>query len=353
MISASAFYDIFTAMVPLYVAMFLAYGSVKWWRIFTPDQCSGINRFVAIFATPFLSLRIICSINPYKMNLRFILADTLQKLLILFLLVLWGSFSSWGSLDGVITLFSISTLPNTLIIGIPLLSAMYGVESNGLLIQIVVLQGLVWYTLLLFLFELKAKMVKGPQITVSMGSEVSPVDAQSSGDLEGGDEEMQSREREDEGGSSKDSKDEGEATCSIIKMINIFFLVLSKVIRNPNTYASVLGLVWGLIACRWSSSLLFLIYYYGHNFYAVRDNLDVVFVLAGLFMASQNKIIACGIRRATVAMVVRFLLGPGVMAACSLALGLRGKLLHIAIVQCSKKYNQYSPILVFSIVVSF
>ncbi|ERN14533.1 hypothetical protein AMTR_s00038p00074690 [Amborella trichopoda] len=181
MISASAFYDIFTAMVPLYVAMFLAYGSVKWWRIFTPDQCSGINRFVAIFATPFLSLRIICSINPYKMNLRFILADTLQKLLILFLLVLWGSFSSWGSLDGVITLFSISTLPNTLIIGIPLLSAMYGVESNGLLIQIVVLQGLVWYTLLLFLFELKAKMVKGPQITVSMGSEVSPVDAQSSG----------------------------------------------------------------------------------------------------------------------------------------------------------------------------
>ena len=32
--------------------MILAYGSVKWWKIFTPDQCSGINRFVALFAVP-------------------------------------------------------------------------------------------------------------------------------------------------------------------------------------------------------------------------------------------------------------------------------------------------------------
>ncbi|ERN14534.1 hypothetical protein AMTR_s00038p00076330 [Amborella trichopoda] len=39
-------------------------------------------------------------------------------------------------------------------------------------------------------------------------------------------------------------------------------------------------------------------------------------------------------------MVVRFLLGPGVMAACSLALGLRGKLLHIAIVQSSYSCNR-------------
>ncbi|KAL5072219.1 hypothetical protein RYX36_023106 [Vicia faba] len=32
--------------------MILAYGSVKWWKIFTPDQCSGINHFVALFAVP-------------------------------------------------------------------------------------------------------------------------------------------------------------------------------------------------------------------------------------------------------------------------------------------------------------
>ena len=40
------------AVVPLYVAMILAYGSVKWWKIFSPNQCSGINRFVALFAVP-------------------------------------------------------------------------------------------------------------------------------------------------------------------------------------------------------------------------------------------------------------------------------------------------------------
>ncbi|XP_020528245.1 probable auxin efflux carrier component 8 isoform X2 [Amborella trichopoda] len=334
MITASAFYDVFTAMVPLYVAMFLAYGSVKWWRIFTTDQCSVINRFVAIFAIPFLSLQIISSINPYQMNLKFILADTLQKLLILFVLVLWGSFSSWGSLDWVITLFSISTLPNTLIIGIPLLRAMYGVEINGLLVQIVVLQGLVWYTLLLFLFELKAKIEMGPQIPVSMGSQVgsdvSPVHAQSSGDLEG-DGEMHSKEIEDEEAPSKDSEDEGEATCSSVKMIHLFFLVLSKVIKNPNTYASVLGLVWGLIACRWNIHMPKIVQ---NSISILADaGLGMAMFSLGLFMASQNKIIACGKRRATLAMVVRFLLGPAVMAACSLAVGLRGKLLHVAIVQ--------------------
>lgn len=50
-------------------------------------------------------------------------------------------------------------------------------------------------------------------------------------------------------------------------------------------------------------------------------------------MALQPKIIACGNSVATFAMAVRFLTGPAVMAAASIAVGLRGTLLHIAIVQ--------------------
>ncbi|KAI7732775.1 hypothetical protein M8C21_013535 [Ambrosia artemisiifolia] len=73
-----------SAMVPLYVAMILAYGSVRWWKIFTPDQCSGINRFVAIFAVPLLSFHFISMNDPYAMNFRFIAADTLQKIIMLF-----------------------------------------------------------------------------------------------------------------------------------------------------------------------------------------------------------------------------------------------------------------------------
>ncbi|MQL96006.1 hypothetical protein Taro_028676 [Colocasia esculenta] len=52
-----------------------------------------------------------------------------------------------------------------------------------------------------------------------------------------------------------------------------------------------------------------------------------------LFMALQPRMIACGNSVATFAMAVRFLTGPAVMAAASIAVGLRGVLLRVAIVQ--------------------
>ncbi|KAF0918538.1 hypothetical protein E2562_024797 [Oryza meyeriana var. granulata] len=159
MISGHDFYTVMAAVVPLYVAMFLAYGSVRWWGIFTPDQCSGINRFVAIFAVPLLSFRFISTNDPYGMNLRFLAADTLQKLLVLAGLAAWSRLPSRAGaprLDWSITLFSLSTLPNTLVMGIPLLIAMYGPYSGSLMVQIVVLQCIIWYTLMLFLFEFRA-----------------------------------------------------------------------------------------------------------------------------------------------------------------------------------------------------
>ncbi|KAL6988033.1 putative auxin efflux carrier component 1b, partial [Sarracenia purpurea var. burkii] len=77
---------------------------------------------------------------------------------------------------------------------------------------------------------------------------------------------------------------------------------------------------------------------------------------AGLFMALQPRIIACGNTIASFAMAVRFLTGPAVMAAASIAVGLRGVLLHIAIVQAAlpqgivpfvfaKEYNVHPDIL--------
>ena len=54
-------------------------------------------------------------------------------------------------------------------------------------------------------------------------------------------------------------------------------------------------------------------------------------------MALQPKIIACGNSVATYAMAVRFLTGPAVMAAASVAVGLRGTLLRVAIVQVSNR----------------
>ncbi|KAI4347263.1 hypothetical protein L6164_008087 [Bauhinia variegata] len=174
MITLLDFYHVMTAMVPLYVAMILAYGSVRWWKIFSPDQCSGINRFVALFAVPLLSFHFIAANNPYEMNMRFIAADTLQKIIVLVILAIWANFTKRGCLEWTITLFSLSTLPNTLVMGIPLLKGMYGEFSGSLMVQIVVLQCIIWYTLMLFLFEFRgARMLISEQFPGTAGSIVS------------------------------------------------------------------------------------------------------------------------------------------------------------------------------------
>ncbi|KAE9597288.1 hypothetical protein Lal_00007991 [Lupinus albus] len=174
MITWNDLYSVLTAVVPLYVAMILAYGSVRWWKIFSPDQCSGINRFVAIFAVPLLSFHFISTNNPYAMNFRFIAADTLQKIIMLFALAIWTNFTANGSIEWMITIFSLSTLPSTLIMGIPLLIAMYGDYSGNLMVQVVVLQCIIWYTLLLFLFEYRgAKLLIMEQFPETAASIVS------------------------------------------------------------------------------------------------------------------------------------------------------------------------------------
>lgn len=165
MISPTDVYHVVAATIPLYVAMILAYISVKWWQFFTPDQCSGINKFVAKFSIPLLSFQVISANNPYKMNLKLILSDFLQKLFAFVALTAITRISSRGGLNWTITGLSLSTLPNTLILGIPLLKAMYGEEAAGNLAQIVVLQSIIWYNILLFLFEFNA--VKSASVSPS------------------------------------------------------------------------------------------------------------------------------------------------------------------------------------------
>ncbi|KAG2599420.1 auxin efflux carrier component 3a-like [Panicum virgatum] len=590
MISWKDFYTVLTAMVPLYVAMFLAYGSVRWWRIFTPDQCSGINRFVAIFAVPLLSFHFISTNDPYAMNLRFLAADTLQKLLVLAALAAWSRLpSGLGAprLDWSITLFSVSTLPNTLVMGIPLLVAMYGPYAGSLMVQVVVLQCIIWYTLLLFLFEFRAArmliadqfpdtaaaiaslrvdpdvvsleggraeteaevaedgrlrvtvrrssasrlsllmatprpsnltgaeiysmsssrqhsprgsnfnhadffaMVDGapPPPTTPAGargssfgagdvysmhssrgptprqsnfdehsasarslskpaavpsschdakelhmfvwssstspvSEVSglpvfvggagvnvgakeirmvvPADLPQNGNGSAG-KESENNDAEAaaavegeafrfSGGKTEEDAEAGEAggpdglsklgssstaerrvkdvdvaadgggrpgahhqmpPASVMTRL-ILIMVWRKLIRNPNTYSSLIGLAWSLIAFRWHISMPAVV---AKSISILSDaGLGMAMFSLGLFMALQPNLIACGWRAAGISMGVRFLAGPAVMAAASLAIGLRGTLLQIAIVQAAlpqgivpfvfaKEYNVHPAIL--------
>lgn len=156
MINGKDLYNVLSAVVPLYVAMMAAYGSVRWWKILTPEQCGGINRFVSVFAVPLLSFKFISTNNPYKMDFKFIAADAISKIVVLALLGLWARYTKRGSFDWMITIFMLATLPNTLVMGIPLLKAMYGPDAGSLVVQAVVLQCVLWYTLLLFLYEYRA-----------------------------------------------------------------------------------------------------------------------------------------------------------------------------------------------------
>ncbi|CAM8978111.1 unnamed protein product [Rhodiola kirilowii] len=553
MISLTDFYHVMTAVVPLYVAMILAYGSVKWWKIFTPDQCSGINRFVALFAVPLLSFHFISTNNPYTMNLRFILADTLQKLIVLAALAVWAKLSSSGSLEWAITLFSISTLPNTLVMGIPLLQGMYGADSGSLMVQIVVLQCIIWYTLMLFLFEYRGARLliseqfpggaAGAIVSIKVDSDIMSLDGRHPLETEaevkedgklhitvrksnasrsdiysrrshglptgatprpsnltnaeiyslqssrnptprgssfnhtdfysmvgrssnfgasdvygasrrpsnfeagsgnypppnpgmfspkskkvatstngqpgategaGGNKELQmfvwsstnSPVSDVFGGghdygatdhhAPKDSKMAGvspgkldghrdnnntnleeqytekeefsfgnrveEGGGGVSKVMPpasvmtrlILIMVWRKLIRNPNTYSSLIGLTWSLICFRWNVEMPAII---AKSISILSDaGLGMAMFSLGLFMALQPKMIACGNKVAAFSMGVRFLIGPAVMAAASIAVGLHSTLLHIAIVQAAlpqgivpfvfaKEYNVHPQIL--------
>ncbi|KAI3511623.1 hypothetical protein L1887_18779 [Cichorium endivia] len=391
MINFDDLYSVLTAVVPLYVTMFLAYASVKW-NIFSPQQCGGINRFVAIFAVPLLSFEFISRINPYKMNLKFIAADGVSKILTLIVLFLWTNLSKNGSLDWAITMFSLSTLPNTLVMGIPLLKSMYGDDKESIMVQAVVLQCIIWYTLLLFLFEYRE--AKNLILTVRSGNSNSNSDSDNSRRNDESFWEVQERverssrneddivnviqslnrvaptiasaveddkrelhlfiwrcrccsspgvceqsvevevcSRENEKAENVEEPNIIESPGSPQMLKKILKMVCFKLVKNPNSYASVLGLSWALASCKWGIKKPLIL----ENSVTILSDagLGMAMFSLGLFMATQPKLIACGNRLAAYGMVARFVAGPAVMAVASIAVGLRGTILQVSIVQAS------------------
>jgi len=69
-------------------------------------------------------------------------------------LVVWAWCTRTGSLDWVITLFQLSVMPNTIIVGIPVLSPLYAITGSG--IAAVFIGQVLWLFPVLFLYELQA-----------------------------------------------------------------------------------------------------------------------------------------------------------------------------------------------------
>ncbi|TKY45599.1 auxin efflux carrier component 6 [Spatholobus suberectus] len=120
---------------------------------------------------------------------------------------------------------------------------------------------------------------------------------------------------------------------AFVMMRLILVVVGRKLSRNPNTYSSVLGLLWSLISFKWNMEMPSLI---KSSVKIISDaGLGMAMFSLGLFMALQPRIIACGTKTAVMGMVIRFLCGPLVMSASSIAIGLRQDRLHTAIVQAA------------------
>lgn len=219
-------------MAPLYVALVLGYGSVKWWQIFSPDQTDTINRLVCYFTLPLFTFEFTAHVDPFDMNYLFIGADAISKLIIVIVLAFWAKCSSKGSYCWSITSFSLATLTNALVVGVPLMKAMYGQLGVDLVVQSSVVQAIIWLSILLFVLEFR-------RTGTGISSVSSSTDKSDSGlaDVEPG----------------KALETNEVMTSSRLS----FWLLMSKVglklAQNPNSYACIIGITWAFISKRYAA----------------------------------------------------------------------------------------------------
>ncbi|XP_077251618.1 auxin efflux carrier component 5-like [Tasmannia lanceolata] len=296
-------YKVVVAMTPLYVALGLGYGSVRWWHIFTPDQCMAINRLVSFFTLPLFTFEFAAHIDPFEMNYQFIGADAISKVIIVVVLAAWAKCSSKGSYCWFITNFSLSTLTNTLVVGVPLLKAMYGEEAIPLVVQSSMVQAIIWLSILLFVLEFRRA-----RSDTSAGDTTSVVPK----DLEG---------------------NENVAIRSRPSFWSLMKIVWLKLALNPNSYASIVGVVWAFISNRWHFKMPSIME--GSVLIMSKAGTGMAMFSMGLFMALQEKLIVCGTSLTVFGMLLRFIAGPAAMAIGSIAVGLHGTVLRVAIIQAA------------------
>ncbi|WZZ30686.1 hypothetical protein YC2023_014087 [Brassica napus] len=249
------------------------------------------------------------------MSLRLILSDILQKILAAVVLAVVIRFwhptgGRGGKLGWIITGLSVTVFPNTLIIGIPILSAIDGDAAKNILVQIVVLQCLIWSNILLFLFEINATW-----------------DLQSSGAS------IEHRVNDNEETDIKQEPIEAIVRTRSSGTGKILLKAWRKFIVNPNTYAAMIGLIWATLHFRLGWKLPEMI---DKSIHLISDGgLGYWNQNLGLFMASQSSIIACGTKMTIITMILKFILGPALMIASAFCIRLRGTLFRVTILQAT------------------
>ncbi|KAF7108575.1 hypothetical protein CFC21_109022 [Triticum aestivum] len=334
MIALGDIYKVVEAMAPLYFALGLGYGSVRWWRFFTAEQCGAINTLGVCFSMPFFTFDFVVRADPYAMNYRVIAADAVTKLLAVLAAAVWArcAKAKAGAYSWSITGFSLGAYNNTLVVGVPLLDAMYGKWAQDLIVQIAVVQAIVWFPLLLLAFELRKAWVVGGGVS-SLSATMAHDDGSTSSDDD--------RARRVEPVSHSDVEvdlDVEAAPPTGGRRIRLWLMASTvgmKLARNPNVYASVLGVAWACIAYRWRIGMPGIVT--GSLQVMSRTGTGMSMFSMGLFMAQQERIVACGGGLAALGMVLRFVAGPlaALAGAGAVAFGLRGDVLRFVIIQAA------------------
>uniref|UniRef100_A0A1D1ZAL9 Auxin efflux carrier component n=1 Tax=Anthurium amnicola TaxID=1678845 RepID=A0A1D1ZAL9_9ARAE len=325
MIEWGDIYKVVEAMLPLYTALGLGYGSVRWWRIFSPEQCEAINKLVSTFTLPLFTFEFTLHIDPFAMNYPFVAADAISKVVIVAMLAAWAKCTSKGSYCWSITNFSLSTLTNTLVVGVPMLRAMYGPLAQDLVVQSSIVQAIVWLSLLLFVLEWrKTGSDSGRETAAAVAcsdAHVVCVDAAAAVSLE----------KVADG--SHAAEPSAKADMARPPFWVIMRVVWLKLALNPNSYASIVGITWAFLANRWHFGMPGIME--GSILIMSKAGTGMAMFSMGLFMANQEKLISCGPSLMAYGMVLRFIAGPAAMTLGCMAVGLHGDVLRVAIIQAA------------------
>jgi auxin efflux carrier family len=257
MITGSAVYQVLVAMAPLYTAAALGYASVRWLGAFSDEQCAGINHFVALYAVPVLIFHMVSTNDLYAMDgaralwarWRRLRYDGINK----------AAPAAPLQLEWVVTAFSVATLPNTIIMGVPLLNGMYGEVSTTLMKPIIVMQFCFWYNVIIFLYEYMEAMR-----TATAKEIIVPTSPEKGNDLEQSQQVVAMTILITDVAvafpaqvlhtnltpvvKDKDTFGDVDKAPSVK---HVFWMAVKKILRIPNTYASILGLIWSLIAFKY------------------------------------------------------------------------------------------------------
>ncbi|CAN5952573.1 unnamed protein product [Sphagnum jensenii] len=374
--TGAQFYSVMVGVVPLYVAILLGYGSLRWWKLVQePQQCVGIAQLNTYFLIPVYVFHVLAFNDPYTLSLRILAADFLSKAVPLCMLCVWAVVPSslYSStkqeevaarrrkFDWAISFFMLATLPNTVIVEIPLLQPMYGKIAIQGSICIISAQCLFWYNVCIVLFEVQQEAkVEAAGAHHTAGGDCT--ESSSTFTIRHDHEQFESstiyKLEEIQQVKGETSPEQQLGRLSMLQQV--CKRVLFRLLRLPILYGSVLGFTYSLLASRWGFNMPQIV----EASLQIFTNMTLgtsMFVL-GLFMANQPHLLPCGLWKTIEGIVIRFGVGPAIMTIASVAVGIRGNSLRFVITQAAvpqgiitfilaNEYNMHADI--FATAVSF